>query len=63
MRAWGLRGRESSFELEKKMNNKRYPVKKSAKKYYRWFRRKLHRLYLKRVRMVEREIGEDLAVC
>ena len=35
----------------------------NTEKYRRWFRRKLHRLYLKRVRMVEREIGEDLAVC
>ena len=32
-------------------------------KYRRWTRQKWYRLYLKRVRMVEREIGEDLAVC
>lgn len=32
-------------------------------KYRRLIRRKLHGLYLKRVRMVERELGEDLAVC
>lgn len=33
------------------------------RKRLRWLRRHWYRLYLKRVRMAEREIGEELAVC
>ena len=45
-----------------KKRSRKTPVYEIRKR-LRWLRRGWYRLYLKRVRMVEEEIGEELAVC